>query len=286
MIINRIRLYWPCIKSLQTSLLLFTGLTGYISARCPVFHLPMIAGLLVSLFLTVSGSTILNMVYDRDIDGQMKRTYKRPLPSGLLDVKEAMLFGVILSVFGIGLSFWLSPLYAWIIFAGWFLDVIVYTFWLKRRTPWSILWGGLSGGMPVLAGRVLGTGHIDLIGILLAIAVVLWIPTHIMTFNIRYHEDYQNAGVPTFLSEYGIHATRFTIALSAVGAAAAFMLGCYALGLAWGYLRLLGVLTVGIVGLASLSLMRPSEKTNFALFKFASLYMLSAMLLILLGVYG
>ena len=107
----------------------------------------------------------------------------------------------------------LSPLYGLVVFAGLFFDVVVYTIWLKRRTPYSIIIGGLSGGMPVLAGRALAVGQIDAVGMLLALAVLFWIPTHIMTFSIRHKEDYASAGVPTFPSAYGVAATRTIIAL-------------------------------------------------------------------------
>ena len=73
-----------------------------------------------------------------------------------------------------------------IVLAGLFFDVVIYTIWLKRRTPYSIIVGGLAGGMPALAGRTLGTGRVDLLGLLLALAVLLWIPTHIVTFGVRY----------------------------------------------------------------------------------------------------
>ncbi|MGD8850599.1 MAG: UbiA family prenyltransferase, partial [Anaerolineales bacterium] len=74
--------YWPLIKSLQTGLLLFTGLAGYMTARCPVLNWTTMIGLAGSLFLAISGSTVMNMVYDRDIDAKMKRTCLRPLPVG------------------------------------------------------------------------------------------------------------------------------------------------------------------------------------------------------------
>ncbi|HHJ52383.1 MAG TPA: hypothetical protein ENJ89_04245, partial [Caldithrix abyssi] len=88
-ITGKLKLYWQLIKSLQTGLLLIVGVTGYISARCPVVTWETFLGLLGSLFLTISGSTILNMVYDRDIDAIMKRTARRPLPSGKINVTEA-----------------------------------------------------------------------------------------------------------------------------------------------------------------------------------------------------
>ncbi len=279
----KVKVYWPLIKSLQTGLLLMTGFTGFISSSCPVMNWRMTLGLLGSLFLTVSGSTILNMVYDRDIDSRMKRTVHRPLPSGQINANEALLLGLTVSLLGLGWAYILMPLYALVVFGGLFIDVVIYTIWLKRRTAWSIVWGGISGGMPILAGRVLGTGRIDDIGLLFMLAILLWIPTHILTFSMRYNEDYQRAGVPTFPSQYGIVPTRLIIALSSVGAALAIGVGIYALGLSWGYLRLLAVLTSGLLGLAIVSIFRPSEKINFGLFKYASVFMLGSMIMVVIG---
>jgi protoheme IX farnesyltransferase len=280
---GRLRAYWTLIKSLQTGLLVVTGLAGYMSSRCPVTTWQTLIAVIGSLFLAISGSTVLNMVYDRDIDQKMKRTCQRPLPAGLVTVREALLLGTGLSVVGLGWAAALSPLYGVVVFAGTFFDVAVYTVWLKRRTSWSIIWGGIAGGMPILAGRALGTGQIDGIGLLLALAVLLWIPTHIMTFSIRHREDYSRAGVPTFPSAYGVPVTRTIIALSSVGAAVAISIAAIGLGTNGGYLRLLGVLTAGLLGLAMTSMVRPSERAYFGLFKYASVYMLSSMLLVAVG---
>ncbi len=280
---RKFKLYLPLIKSLQTALLLVTGITGYVSAKCPIMTWETFAGLVISLFLTVSGSTILNMWYDRDIDARMNRTMKRPLPSGKLDPNEVLWLGIIVSVVGVGIALSMSLLYGIVVFSGIFIDVVIYTIWLKRKTAWSIVWGGISGGMPILAGRVLGTGQIDWIGIMFALAILLWIPTHILTFSIKYFEDYQRAGVPTFPSTYGVQKTRIIIALSSLGAAVAIATVAFGLGLSWGYLRLFTVLTVGIVGLAGFSVFKPSEQVNFGLFKYASLYMLGSMIMVMIG---
>jgi len=277
--------YWPLIKFLQTSLLLITGITGYISAK-PAFPGLELIGLVGSLFLTISGSTVLNMVFDRDIDALMQRTAHRPLPSGKISLNEALCLGIGLSVLGLVWAFSLSRLFGAVVFCGLFIDVLVYTLWLKRRTPWSIVWGGISGGMPILAGRVLVTGRIDAIGILLAVSILLWIPTHIMTFNMRYFEDYRRSGVPTFPLTYGVHHTRWIVALSSLGAAIAMGMGCIALDLAGGYLRVLALLSLGIVILAAVSVFRPSEKINFGLFKYASIFMLGSMMLMAMGLLG
>ena len=278
----KLRLYWPLTKSLQTGLLVSTGLAGYMSARCPVFTIPTMIGLLVSLIASISGSTILNMWWDRDIDARMGRTKKRPLASGAINAREALTLGLLVSAFGVGLAVYMDALYGLIIFSGLFFDVVVYTMWLKRRTCWSIVWGGISGGMPILAGRALGLGGLDWIGAVLALGVLFWIPTHILTFSMRYFNDYQAAGVPTFPSTYGFSTTRATIAISSILAALAMGAAAWGIGMEWGFLRLLGVLSVGLFLLAVSMIFRPSERVNFGLFKYASLYMLAAMLLMML----
>ncbi len=281
-LLKKIDTYWPLIKSLQTGLLLSTGIAGYMSARCPVVHLPTLSGLVVSLFLAISGSTVLNMWYDRDIDARMARTANRPLPTGMVHPKEALVLGLVLSVLGVGLALRMHVVYGLVVFAGLFFDVVVYTVWLKRRTCWSIVWGGISGGMPILAGRTLGVGHIDWIGVVLATGVLFWIPTHILTFSMRFYEDYLLAGVPTFPSTYGFAFTRVVIVVSSILAAIMMGVAAYGIGMEMGFLRLLGVLSTGLLLMSIVTLVRPSERANFGLFKYASLYMLSAMVLLMI----
>jgi heme o synthase len=273
------RLYWPLIKSMQTGLLLSTGLAGYMSAHTPI-DINVLLGLAASLFLAISGSTILNMWYDCDIDTVMKRTHNRPLAAGKVPRQEALLLGLVLSLAGVGWATSMDALYGLVVFAGLFFDVIVYTVWLKRRTCWSIVWGGVSGGMPILAGRVLAVGHVDIIGLLLMMAVLFWIPTHILTFSMQYSDDYQAARVPTFSSAYGFEVTRAVIALSAIIAASSIGVAGVMIGVQAGVLRLMAVLSSGLLLLSFATIFRPSERVNFSLFKYASVYMLASMILL------
>lgn len=283
-ITTKFRLYWPLIKALQTSLLLATGVAGYMSARCPVFNIGTILGLAGSLFLAISGSTALNMWWDRDIDAVMGRTRKRPTAVGAVMPNETLRLGLILSIIGVGWASSMDALYGLVVFAGLFFDVVVYSLWLKRRTCWGIVWGGVSGAMPILAGRVLGLGSFDWIGITLALGVLLWIPTHTLTFSMKFFDDYKTAGVPTFPSTYGFAFTRAAIAVSSVLAALAMGAAAFGIGMAWGFLRLLGVLSAGLLMLAFAIIFRPSERVNFSLFKYASIYMLAAMILVVIEV--
>jgi protoheme IX farnesyltransferase len=275
----KFRLYLPLIKTPQTGLLLATGIAGYLSAGTKV-NLVTFAGLIISLFLAISGSTILNMWYDRDIDTVMNRTHNRPLATGAVSLQEALRLGLVLSLLGVGLAIAMNPAYGLVVFAGLFFDVAIYTIWLKRKTCWSIVWGGVSGGMPILAGRVLAVGYVDMVGILLSLAVLFWIPTHILTFSMRYHEDYKAAGVPTFPSTYGFAFTRAIIAISAILAAVCIGWASLLIGVQAGFLRLMVVLAVGLLLLSFATIARPSERVNFGLFKYASLYMLCSMVVL------
>lgn len=275
----KFRLYWPLVKGLQTGLLLATGIAGYMSAHTKptLLILLMLAG---SLFLSISGSTVLNMWWDRDIDAKMKRTQKRPTTTGSVTPNEALRLGLVISILGVGWAVAVNALYGIVVFAGLFFDVVVYSMWLKRRTCWGIVWGGISGAMPILAGRVLAVGQIDIIGLLLAAAVLFWIPTHTLTFSIKFQRDYNAAGVPTFPSTYGLETTRALIALSSIIAAASIGVAGVMIGVQAGILRLMTVLSVGLLLLSFATIFRPSDQVNFSLFKYASLYMLASMILL------
>jgi protoheme IX farnesyltransferase len=121
---------------------------------------------------------------------------------------------------------------------------------------------------------------VDGICVLLALAVLLWIPTHILTFSMRFQDDYASARIPTFPSAYGLPATRATIAICSIIAALCIGWAGVLIGVEWGFVRLLAVLSAGLLLLAIASTFRPSERVNFGLFKYASVYMLSAMILL------
>ena len=277
---SKIRLYWSLIKSLQTGLLLMTGLAGYLSAHA-VINWTIFLQIIPSLFLAISGSTILNMWWDRDIDSKMKRTHMRPAPSGNVTAQEVLILGILVSTIGIGWAVLLNLSYGIVVFAGLFFDVFVYSIVLKRRTCWSIVWGGIAGAMPVLSGRVLAVGRIDAIGILLAAAILFWIPTHTLTFSLKFFEDYKAAGVPTFPSTYGVGSTRLAIAISSIAAALAMSIASIWIGVAEGILALIIILSTVLLFLAATVVIRPSDQTNLRLYKYASIYMLCTMLLII-----
>jgi protoheme IX farnesyltransferase len=275
--------FWTLIKSRQTVLLVTTGFCAYALTRGlpfdPVEAMWMAGGLLLS----ISGCTVLNMLMDRDIDAQMERTASRPLPAGRIRLLEAGIFGGLLSVVGLGLSFGLDLQFGVMVALGFAFDLLVYTAWLKRRTPLAIVFGGVAGGMPVLAGRVSALGRVDLVGLLLGGSVLLWIPSHILTLALRYADDYRRARVPVWPNVYGPRATRLVIAganllNTLVLAACTFLLRVHPV--AQGVLLAMGL---GMFGFSAFQLVAPTERRNWLLFKLASLYMLASSLLLTVG---
>ncbi len=276
-----ISFYLQLIKTPQTGLLLLTTLAGYRGSggALPVSTLLLA---LLGMLLAVSGTTAVNMVFDRDIDAVMQRTRRRPLPAGNLTDRQASVFGVLLIGSGMVLNLWIDPLYALMVAIGVFADFVIYTLWLKRRSPWSILCGGIAGGMPIVAGRVLAIGAVDTIGLLMGLAILLWIPTHILTLAMNHSDDYRLAGVPTFPTVIGFEKTRYLIAAANLLAAGIFLTIFYLLQIPRPGLMVLriGSLLLGILSLRLILV--PSERANFTLFKFASIYMAAAMLILIL----
>jgi protoheme IX farnesyltransferase len=195
------------IKPKQTLLLMITFLISFLVAGGREIT-PAVATL-----LTIAGTTALNMWLDRDIDAIMMRTRKRPLPSGALSPKACFIYGTTLFSIGLFLALLTKIEFAVVLLLGLFFDIIVYTVMLKRRSPYSVIIGGLAGAMPALAGWVAVQGF-TIPGFLIASIVLLWIPSHIWFIAIYFEEDYRKANIPTFPLVFGIQKTARVISLS------------------------------------------------------------------------
>jgi protoheme IX farnesyltransferase len=149
-----------------------------------------------SITLASAGCDTLTSYIDRDIDAVMKRTKRRPIPSGRIGATGALLWGLILSGGGMLLALYINFLsFLWITL-GVLDNVIVYSLLLKRRSPTNIILGGVSGGLPVLFGWSAIANNITLLPILLAALLVLWIPGHIWSLAIFTKTDYTRAHIP------------------------------------------------------------------------------------------
>lgn len=191
--------YWELIKPKIVLLLVFTGVAGMLVAYREAGRAPDAMQIMVGLtaiFLGSAGAEALTNYHDRDIDSIMKRTRNRPIPSGRVGARDALMFGLATSALSVLLAYSLSWLAAAFMLFGLVDNVVIYSLWLKRRSWLNIILGGVSGGMPVLVGYSAVAGVISPLAIFMSALVIVWIPTHIWSLAIKVKDDYREAHVP------------------------------------------------------------------------------------------
>jgi heme o synthase len=219
--------YFALLKPRVMSLVVFTALVGLVVAPVPVHpFIAFVAILCIAVGAGASGA--LNMWWDADIDRIMRRTAKRPIPSGKVQPGEALGLGLTLSAFSVILlalatNFLAAGLLAFTIF----FYAVIYSMWLKRSTPQNIVIGGAAGAFPPMIGWAVATGGISLESILMFALIFMWTPPHFWALAIFVKSDYGNAGVPMLTETHGRRVTRnhimgYMIALVPVALAISF----------------------------------------------------------------
>jgi len=220
--------FFALLKPRVMSLVVFTGLAGIVAAPGHVHPLTAATALLC-IAVAAGASGCLNMAYDSDIDRLMSRTATRPIPMGYVAREDALAFGWTLSVaavavMGLFVNFLAAGLLAFTVF----FYVVVYTLWLKRRTPQNIVIGGLSGALPPAIGWAAVTGDLSLAPLLLVAIIFMWTPPHFWALSLWRSDDYARAGVPMLPVVKGKPHTRFqillyTLVLAPLGVLPAFL---------------------------------------------------------------
>ncbi|MGH3188350.1 MAG: heme o synthase [Streptosporangiaceae bacterium] len=179
------------------SLLLFTAVCAmYAAAAGPVRWTVLIA-LLGGGYLAPGGANAMNCAFDGDIDQVMTRTRNRPVPAGRISRRVAFGYGVLLNVIAaVWLAAAVNVLTAALALAGSAWYVVIYTMWLKRRSPENIVIGGAAGCFPVLTGWAAATGTLNGTAIMLAVVVFCWTPPHFWSLAVLLRDDYRQAQVP------------------------------------------------------------------------------------------
>jgi len=260
------------------TLVVFTGLCGMLAA--PVVVDPVLGfTAILCIALGAGAAGALNQWYEADLDAVMKRTAQRPLPAGRMDRQSALHFGVGLSAFSVilmGLAVNLPA--AAILAVSILFYVLIYTVWLKRRTPQNIVIGGAAGAFPPMIGWAAATGQVALLPFLLFTLVFLWTPPHFWSLALFVKTDYANAGVPMLPVVAGEAVTRRQIGLYTIPMAAV-AIAPWPLGLAGSVYGVAAVvLTAGFAVLAALVAAgaRRADKPMFyekRLFAFSILYL-------------
>jgi heme o synthase len=174
-------------------------------------------GILVGGYMSAGAAGVYNMVYDRDVDGRMKRTAKRPTVSGVVGTRDALLFAVALTLVSFAVI-WASTnlLAALLSWAGIAFYVIIYTIWLKRSTWQNIVIGGAAGAIPPLVGWAAVTGELSLLAWFLFALVFVWTPVHFWALALMIKDDYAAVGIPMAPSVIGEQATVMQMVMYAV----------------------------------------------------------------------
>ena len=220
--------FFALLKPRVMSLVIFTGLAGIVAAPGQLHPLTAFTALLC-IAVAAGASGALNMAYDSDIDILMSRTRTRPIPMGHVAREDALAFGWSLSAMAVA-TMWLfvGELAAGLLAFTVFFYVVVYTLWLKRRTPQNIVIGGLSGALPPAIGWAAVTGSLSLAPIVLVAIIFLWTPPHFWALSLWRSEDYARAGVPMLPVVKGKPHTRkaiflYTLLLAPLGVLPAFI---------------------------------------------------------------
>ncbi len=200
--------YFALLKPRVMSLVIFTALVGIVAAPGHLHPwLSLVALLAIAVGAGASGA--LNMWYDADIDAIMRRTQSRPVPRGAILPGEALGFGLMLAagsvlVLGLMVSWLASGLLAFTIF----FYAVIYTMWLKRKTPQNIVIGGAAGAFPPMIGWAAVTGSVDAGAIALFLIIFMWTPPHFWALALWREGDYARAGIPMLPVVAGADETR------------------------------------------------------------------------------
>jgi len=259
--------YLALTKPRIISLLLWTTVATMLVARPEGLALSTVLWTCLGGYLAAGGAGAINHYIDRDIDARMGRTRGRPIVSGRIAPIHGLVFGIALGVLAtVQLALTVNVLAAALALGGLLGYVLLYTAWLKPRTPQNIVIGGAAGAMPPLVGWAAATGGLTLEALIPFAIVFLWTPPHFWALSLMISDDYERTGVPMLPVVRGARFTRGRIlAYSLV--LVAFTLVPFATGMLGGlYLAAAIVLGAAFVGLAARLHREPSKRAALQLY--------------------
>jgi protoheme IX farnesyltransferase len=257
-------------------LLIETAAAMWVAGQGQVDPVLLLVTLLTGTLAAAAAQTI-NCVYDRDIDFDMERTRHRPIPSGRIQVRDALVFAGILAALAFILQAWVANwLSAVLAMVGIAIYVVVYTYWLKRSSPQNIVIGGAAGAIPPLVGWAAVTGDVPLAAWLFFAIVFIWTPPHFWGLAMLIQEDYAKVNVPMMPVVVGDASTARQIWYYTLVLIPLTLMMTYPLGATGAVYALVALLLGGLFIKKAWALLQHPEDRDLArsLFKFSILYMM------------
>ena len=208
---------YDLMKPRVMSLAIFTCVVGFLIA--PIKNLEYLNAFfsILAVALGSGAAGALNCWYEADLDSLMSRTCLRPIPTGKLTRKQALIFGTISSFVSVVALYFFSNLVAASLLALTIsFYVFVYTIWLKRKTPQNIVIGGAAGALPPVIGWSIATGDVSLEPIILFLIIFIWTPSHFWALSLFKSDDYKKANIPMLPVTSGIKTTKNNILIYSI----------------------------------------------------------------------
>ena len=273
---SKLKDYYELTKPKIWYLLVFTAFGAALTASF-LFDVPITPVTLILLLGGVAAGSAaadtLTGYNDRDIDAIMERTKNRPIPSGRISPRNALIFGLVLAAISL-ICAWFINIWAFgLMVFGLFDNILIYSKWLKRRSQSNIILGGFSGGAPALIGYIAVTTQNIEIGLVMAGLVFLWIPTHIWSLALHVKKDYTRAGVPMLpvvsSEKVSVRVIAGTTLMMVVFSVLPFFFNQFGII----YLVTASAFGIAMIALSAWLLVKPSEKASWTVFKFSSPYL-------------
>tara|TARA_Y100000590_G_scaffold160953_1_gene184521 strand:+ start:1274 stop:2110 length:837 start_codon:yes stop_codon:yes gene_type:complete len=193
------------------SLVIFTCAVGLLTSNSDINIINAMLGI-IFVALGSGAAGCLNMWYESDVDALMSRTCLRPIPTGKINKRQALVFGIILTIISVSaLYYFANFLSAFLLLFTIGFYLFVYTIWLKRKTPQNIVIGGIAGSLPPVIGWTIATNSISLAPISLFLIIFFWTPSHFWALSLYKADDYKKAKIPMMPLTEGIEKTKFYI---------------------------------------------------------------------------
>ena len=271
---SMVRDYVALTKPRIVSMLLLTALGGMFLAARGAPEPGLVLLVLAGGALAAGGAQALNHYLDRDIDRLMERTRDRPVAGGRISPHNALAFGVLLNVGAFALlGAMVNPLSAVLTLSATLFYALVYTVWLKRSTPHSIVIGGAAGAIPPVVGWVAVTGYLDLPAVYLFAIVFFWTPPHFWALSLLIKDDYARAGIPMMPVVVSVQETKKFIFLYSLQLVALTIMFFTTQAVGWAYLAASSTLGAVFIHYAWRLLRSPGVTGARAMYLYSLLYL-------------